>query len=233
MIKNMWIQKREDGNIYINEVIVRMRAGMLLLIPMYLGLTLYSIVTTSHWIVDPSTIIDTFETNFDDKIIYTIEAVRRTYDYTIPTLILFYALFEMIAGMSVFLSKFSPTIQLCNLLVQRTAPYYKPIVPKRFAWSLGASIIATCIVFFNPEVFASIVNSTFGKELLPTTENFMPVMTAFVLYFMCLPFMWLEVTFGFCVGCKIHSLLVAMRIIKDPCVECGDIFAKYEEDAKK
>jgi len=75
----------------------------------------------------------------------------------------------MIAGMFVFTSRFSPTIYLSSFLARKT-----PLVPKRFAWTIGASLISLCIVFFNPDTFAGWVNTLWGSELLTTAENFLP-----------------------------------------------------------
>ena len=114
----------------------------------------------------------------------------------------------MIAGMFIFTSRFSPTIYLSSFLARKTPPVWKPLVPKRFAWTIGASLISLCIVFFNPDTFAGWVNTLWGSELLTTAENFLPGWVVTRLIWACLIFMWLEAILGFCVGCKVHSLLV-------------------------
>lgn len=43
------------------------------------------------------------------------------------------------------------------------------------------------------------------------------------LLYLCLAMMWLEVVLGFCVGCKIHSLLVWLKWIEEPCYACNNI----------
>ena len=231
ILKNLWFRDPKEEVTYINDVAVRTRAGILLVIPFIMSFTLYDVVYTSHWVVDGNTAVDTYDTDWDDNIIYTVEAIKRTYDYSVQTLVLFYAIFEMIAGMFVFTSRLSPTILIATFLTRNLPPIWKPLVPKRFAWTLGASFIAICILFFNPDSFAIWVNELFGSKLLPETENYIPSWIAINLVWLCLFFMWLEAIFGFCVGCKIHSLLVMLHIIKKPCNECNNI--DWEEIARK
>ena len=231
VLRNLWYQDTSESSIYINEVAVRIRAGILLIIPLFMGLSLYDVIYTSKWIVDGNTAVDTFETNWDEHIIYAVEATKRTYEYSLQTTILFYALFEMIAGMFVFTSRFSPTIYLSSFLARKAPPVWKPLVPKRFAWTIGASLISLCIVFFNPDTFAGWVNTLWGSELLTTAENFLPGWVATRLVWVCLIFMWLEAILGFCVGCKVHSLLVLIGILKEDCKACNNI--DWDEIAKK
>lgn len=210
---------------------MRIRAGIMLLVPVFLGLTLYEILLLPQWIPDGSTATDTFETDWDGKIIYAIEAVKRTYEYSTQTTVLFYALYEMLAGMFVFTSRFSPTIYLSTFLARNKKPVWKPLVPKRYAWTIGATLISVCLVFFNPDTFAEWVNALFGDNLLPTTENYMPFWIPQTLVFVCLSFMWLETVLGFCVGCSVYSLLVKLSIHREECEACNNI--DWEEQAKK
>jgi hypothetical protein len=152
-----------------------------------------------------------------------VEAVRRTYDYTLQTWLLFYVLFEMLAGMSVRTSYLSPTIWLSTFLARNARPLWKPLAPKRFAWSIGATMVCVCLVFFHPEKFAGAVNTVFGSPLLPTTEQYLPRALPLVMVWLCLGFMWLEAILGFCVGCKIHSLLARVGIFKEECEACNNL----------
>jgi hypothetical protein len=95
----LWFRSRDDMTPFINDTAVRIRAGIMLAIPIFMAFTLWDIVFGSRWIVTGEVIKDTFETDFDNRILYMVEAVRRTYDYTVQTWLLFYALFEMLAGM--------------------------------------------------------------------------------------------------------------------------------------
>ena len=231
IFKNLWFRDTNEQAIYLNEVAMRIRAGILLLIPLYMGLTLYDVVYTSSWVVDGNTAVDTYDTNWDDQIIYQVEAVKRTYDYTVQTWILIYGLFEMIAGMFIVTSRLSPTIYLATFLARKTPPVWKPLVPKRFAWSIGASLITICLIFFNPDTVAGWVNGIAGQTLLPETQNFIPYWIPVNMVWVCMAFMWLETVMGYCVGCKVHSLLVWVGVIKEECHDCNNI--DWDEIARK
>ena len=221
--KNLWFRDPKESSIYINDVSVRIRAGLLLAIPLYMGLSLFDVIYTSKWIVDGNTAVDTYDTDWEDRIIYAVQATKRTYEYSVQTTVLFYALFEMIAGMFVFTSRLSPTILISSYLSKNTPPVWKPLAPKRFAWSLGASFIIACILFFNPDTFADWVNNLFSSELLPTDRNYMPTWIPMYLVWICLGLMWLEAVLGFCLGCKIHALLARIGIFKEECEACNNL----------
>lgn len=231
VLKNLWFRDSKESQVYINDVAVRIRAGLLLFIPIYMSFTLYEAVFIDHWIVDGNTATDTYDTDWDGNIIYTVEAIKATYDYTVQTWVLLFALFEMLAGMFVITSRFSPAILLASLLAKNTKPVWKPLLPKRFAWSIGASFITVCLIFFNPEIFANWVNSLAGSTLLPTTENYMSPWIPLILVWICLGFMWLETVLGFCVGCKVHALLVKAGALKEECEACNNI--DWEEIARR
>jgi len=219
----LWFRDPTDTTPWINEAAVRIRAGIMLAIPIYMAFTLWDIVLGTRWEVTGNVITDTYDVDFDGRILYMVEAVRRTYDYTVQTWLLFYALFEMLAGMSVKTSYLSPTIWLSTFLARNARPVWKPLAPKRFAWSIGATMICICLVFFHPEKFAGAVNTVFGSPLLPTTEQYMPRALPLVMVWLCLGFMWLEAILGFCVGCKIHSILARMGIFKEECDACNNL----------
>jgi hypothetical protein len=126
-------------------------------------------------------------------------------------------------GMTIWTARFSPTIQIASYLARHKPPVWKPIAPKRFAWGLGITLASFCLIFFNPDLFATTLNGVFGSELLPTTYNYIPYQIPIALLYLCLAMMWLEVVLGFCLGCKIHSLLVWLRIINEPCYTCNNI----------
>jgi hypothetical protein len=223
VLKNLWFRDPSEEKPYINDVAVRVRAGILLLIPLYMGLTLFDAIYTSNWIVTGDFIEDTMETDWEERIIYQVEAVKRTYDYSFQSLLLLFALFEMLAGMFVITSRFSPTIYLSSFLVKNKPPEWKPLLPKRFAWSIGATLIVSCLVFFNPEVLAGWVNGLWGAEVLPETSNYMPPWVPTTLVWICLGFMWLETVLGYCVGCKVHALLVKLGVLEEECEACNNI----------
>ncbi|QCU89825.1 DUF4395 family protein [Thiomicrorhabdus sediminis] len=231
IFKNLWFRDINEATPFINETAVRIRAGMLLLIPLYMGLTLFDVGFTSSWLVDGNTAVDSYDTDWDGNIIYQVEAIKRTYEYSLQTIVLFYALFEMIVSMFKTTSWLSPTIWISAFLAYNKPAVWKPLLPKRFAWTIGAILISVCLVFFNPEVFASWVNAIYGSTLLPETVNYMPFWIPMTLVWVCIGFMWLEAILGFCVGCQIHALLVKLRILDEPCEACGNI--DWDEIARK
>lgn len=222
-LKNLWFRDTAENPTYINDIAVRIRAGMLLAVPLFMALTLWDAIFGPNWVVDGNTIVDTYETDWDGHTIYAAQVIKRTWDYTVQTGVLFYALFEMLAGMSRYTARLSPTILIASLLASRQAPVWKPLLPKRFAWSIGASFIVVCLVFFNPEIVAGWVNALAGREVLSETENYMPYWIPLTLVWVCLGFMWLEAILGFCVGCKVHALLVRVGVLKDVCEACNNI----------
>jgi hypothetical protein len=120
--RQLWFRELGDNSLLINEVAVRIRAGLLLLVPLYMGYTLFSVVFGPHWVVTGNYIKDTMDMDFDNRILYHVEAVRRTYDYKVQTMVLFYALFEMLAGMFRSTSRLSPTIFISTLLARHHRP---------------------------------------------------------------------------------------------------------------
>lgn len=230
-IKNLWFRDPKEKPVYINDVAVRIRAGLLLVIPVYMGFTLYDAIFVSHWIVDGNTIMDTGELDWDDHIIYSAEVTRKVYDYSFQTWVLIYAMFEMLSGLFVTTSRLSPTILISSFLARNKQPVWKPLVPKRYAWVLGASFITICLIFFNPDVFANWVNNLTGSKLLPTTYNYMPNWIPLTFVWICLGFMWMETVLGFCMGCKLYALMVKLGVHKEECEACNDI--DWDEIARR
>ncbi len=223
VFRKLWFLDPRSDTLFINDIAVRIRAGLLLIIPLYMGFTLYEAIYGSHWIVTGNAIKDTFDTDFDGHTLYSVEAIRRTLDYSKQTMLLCFALFEMLSGMFAFTARFSPTVLISSFLAKGRAPVWKPLTPKRFAWSIGASFISVCLVFFNPEVFAGWVNWALAHEVLPTTQNYLPKWIPLVLVWVCVGFMWMETVLGFCVGCKVHSLLVKVGLMRDECEACNNL----------
>ncbi|MDX1796608.1 MAG: DUF4395 family protein [Hydrogenovibrio sp.] len=221
--KNTWFRDPNEEVLFINDTAVRIRAGMMLAIPLFMALTLFDVAYTSPWIVDGATVEDTYETNEASQIVYSAQITKRTYDYSVQTALLFYGLFELLAGMFVWSSRLSPTIHLSNYLARNKRAEWKPLTPKRFAWGLGISLVSLCLVFFNPDVFANGVNEFFGTALLPTTYNYIPYWLPVNLVWVCIALMWFEAVLGFCLGCKIHSGLVWLGVIQEPCYACHNI----------
>jgi hypothetical protein len=223
VFRKLWFLDPHADPLYINDVAVRIRAGIMLIVPLYMGLTLFQAVFGSHWVITGNVVRDTFDTDFDGHILYMVEATRRTWDYSTQTMVLWYTLFEMLAGMFRFTSRLSPTVLIASFLARGHEPVWKPLLPKRFAWTIGASFITVCLIFFNPEVFAGWVNWVFRQEVLSTTTNYMPKWIPLTLVWVCFGFMWMETVLGFCVGCKVHSLLVKLGMLEEECEACNNL----------
>lgn len=221
--QNGWL--REPGAMLpmINDTAVRIRAGFLIAIPLFMAYTLLSSVYGSVWVVTGNAVVDTFDTDMQGRILYQVEAVRRTYEYSLQTKMLWYALFEMLAGMSERTAILSPTIWIAHFFSKRHAPVWKPLMPKRFAWAFGATMVSLCLIFFNPDTFAEWINAITRTGLMPTTYNYMPGWTPNVLVILCVGFMWMEAVLGICAGCLLHAGAVKLGWVADPCVACNQL----------
>lgn len=221
--KNLWFRDKTEEIVFINSHAVRLRAGLMLLLPIYMVIVLFTTVLAPTWTVVPNTFVEeTFDVTDDFRVIFNVQAFKTAFDYTVPSLVLFYGLFEMIVGMFVRTSYLSPTIHLATFLPRNIPPKWEPLKPKRFAWLIGASLITLCLVFFNPDTFARFVNLVSGSMLLPTDENYMPdFIPLFV--FLCFMLMWLEAVFGFCLGCKMHWIFAKLGIFKEHCYDCMNV----------
>ena len=221
--KYLWFRDPKEETVFINHYAVRLRAGLMLLLPLYMITVLLTSVTAPTWtVLENGFMEETFDLTKNFQVIFDVQAYKTTFDYSIPTLVLFYGLFEMLAGMFIKLAYFSPTIHLATYLTRNIPPKWEPLNPKRFAWSIGVALITLCILFFNPDSFASFVNDLFGTFLLPTTINWMPPFTP-LLVWVCFFFMWMETVFGFCLGCKLHWLLAKLGFFKAHCYDCINV----------
>jgi hypothetical protein len=221
--KNLWFRDKTEDVIFINKYAVQLRAGLMLLIPIYMVIILFTTVLAPTWTVTPNTFsVETFDMTEQFRVIFNVQAFRTAFDYTIPTFVLLYGLFEMIVGMFVKTAFLSPTIHLATLLTRNTRPKWEPLKPKRFAWIIGAVLIASCLTFFHPDTVAIAVNGLFSTEVLSTTTNWMPNFIP-LLVGVCFVLMWLEAVFGFCLGCKIHWMLAKLGILKEHCYSCMNV----------
>lgn len=93
-------------------------------------------------------------------------------------------------------TRFSPVSQLANLIVSNQSPEYVGAIQKRFAWSIGLVLSGTMILML----------FVFGIQGLPNL----------IVCGICLLFMFLETSFGICVGCKIYNYLMRIGVIATP-----------------
>lgn len=221
--KNLWFRDKSEEIIFINSHAVRMRAGLMLIIPVYMLIILFTTVLAPTWSVLPNTFVEeTYDMTQDWRVIYQVQAARTLFDYTIPSWVLLYGLFEMMAGMFIKTAYLSPTIHLATFLTRNIRPKWEPLKPKRFAWAIGAILIISCLTFFNPDSVARSVNALLGEEMLPTTSNWMPNFIP-LLVGICFALMWMEAVFGFCLGCKIHWILTKLGVLKEHCYSCMNV----------
>ena len=209
---NLWFKDINDDILLVNENAMRARAGFLILMPIFLAFTFFDFnsMFTSQWIVNAVTAsADMMDTDSANRQIYMVEAVKRTYDYTLQTSVLSFGLFELLSGVTPFTSKFSPTIRLATWIVRNKKPVYSAYTPKRFAWVVGGLLVTSCIVFFNSVLI--------------------PIPVALGLLATCLTFIWLELSFGFCMGCYVYYILVKVGFLKEECYECNNLdFSKKD-----
>lgn len=200
-----------------------MRAGLMLILPIYMVIVLFTTVLAPTWTVLPNTFVEeTFDMTEEWRTIFNVQAHRTAFEYTLPSLVLLYGLFEMLAGMFVKTAYLSPSVHLATFLTRNIRPKWEPLKPKRFAWLIGATLIVSCLMFFNPDSVARFINNVFFMELLPTDRNWMPDFIP-MLVGVCFVFMWLEAVFGLCLGCKLHWLLVKMGLFKEHCYNCMNV----------
>ncbi len=102
-----------------------------------------------------------------------------------------YVIFDMTMAAIFGLTPLSPSGLLGTAITMKFAPVWKPIKPKRFAWSLGAIMGITCLTFR----FLNLSN--------PWLLSVLGV---------CFMLTWLEAVLGFCVGCWIHSMVFGCEV---------------------
>lgn len=219
----LWFRDRTEDIVFINKHAMQMRAGLMLLIPVYMLIILFTTVLAPTWTVVPNTFAEqTFDITDDFRTIYNVQAFLTVYDYSTPTLVLFYGLFEMFTGMFVRTAYLSPTIHLATFLTRNQRPKWEPLKPKRFAWLIGATLITLCLIFFNPDSLARFINGIASADLLPTDTNYMPeYIPLFV--FVCFTLMWMEAVFGYCLGCQMHWILAKIGVFKEHCYDCMNV----------
>jgi hypothetical protein len=102
-------------------------------------------------------------------------------------------IFDMAMAALFGLTPLSPTGVLGTAMTMGTKPLWKPIQPKRFAWSLGCILGVTCLTF----------------ELLGLSNAWLLGVLG-----ICFVLTWLEAVLGFCVGCWMHGLFFGCEVCK-------------------
>ncbi len=84
--KNLWFRDKTEEIIFINKYAVQMRAGLMLLIPIYMIIILFTTVLAPTWSVTPNTFAEeTFDMTTDFRVVFNVQAFKTPFDYTIPT----------------------------------------------------------------------------------------------------------------------------------------------------
>ncbi len=104
-----------------------------------------------------------------------------------------YVIFDMTVAALFGLTPLSLTGLLGTAMTMKMKPVWKPIKPKKFAWTLGAVLGITCL--------------TFRLLDLPNTAIISVLAICFVLT-------WLEAVLGFCVGCWMHGMFFGCETCK-------------------
>jgi hypothetical protein len=104
-----------------------------------------------------------------------------------------YVIFDMVSTALFGLTPLSPTGIIGTLITLHAHPLWKPVKPKRFAWTLGAVLGITCLTF-----------RLIGLGTIPIVT----------VLSMCFILTWLEAVLGFCVGCWMHSLFFGCEVCK-------------------
>ena len=95
--------------------------------------------------------------------------------------------------------KYSPTMFLAKIVIYKQSPLPIGAIQKKFAWSLG--LVLSAIIF------------TLSLFLINDSTYFDPVC---LLCIICILLLYLEATFGICVGCKLYDLAINLKLLKKP-----------------
>jgi len=95
--------------------------------------------------------------------------------------------------------KYSPTLFIAYLFVRKQSPLPIGAIQKKFAWSLGLGL---SVVIFSLSLF-----------LLNNVSFFEPVC---MLCIICLILLYVETSFGICLGCKLYYVALRLKLIKQP-----------------
>lgn len=95
--------------------------------------------------------------------------------------------------------KFSPTLFLGRLIVRKQSPLPIGAIQKKFAWSLGLTLVTVIFVL--------------SLLLQNDITYFEPVC---LLCVFCIFLLYIETAFGICGGCKLYYLAIYLKLFKEP-----------------
>ncbi len=109
--------------------------------------------------------------------------------------------FMMDMGIRIFINpKYSPTLTIARFFVRKQTPLYVGAAQKRFAWMIGFTLSSIMIVHI-------VVLNAFGP---------ISGLTCLV----CMIFMFWELAFNICIGCKIYALFHKGKVLHCPGEVC-------------
>ena len=104
-----------------------------------------------------------------------------------------YVILDMSMAALFGLTPLSPSGVIGTAMTMRFEPVWKPIRPKRFAWTLGCVLGITCLVFRLSGLSTGWLLGVLG---------------------ICFALTWLEAVLGFCVGCWMHGLCFGCEVCR-------------------
>jgi hypothetical protein len=124
---------------------------------------------------------------------FTNALLLKNFDFLKVVVVIFFFdfLMKVVIG-----SRFSPMSALGEWIVKNQKPEYIGMVQKRFAWGIGLIMASTMVILV-------VLLNVRGPINL-------------VICLFCLTVMWLETSFGICVGCKMYYGLIKLKLIKEP-----------------
>lgn len=93
-------------------------------------------------------------------------------------------------------TKYSPVSNIANWIVRKQTPDYVGAIQKRFAWAIGLALSGTMVAL----IFIFDIRGPVNLSICS----------------LCLTFMFLETSFGICVGCKIYNFLLDKGVLAQP-----------------
>lgn len=93
----------------------------------------------------------------------------------------------------------APFYFLGSLVVKKMRPEYTGAAQKRFAWFLGFLMALSVFSFIYIFQIRGVLNLSFCIA--------------------CLGLLWLESSFGICLGCKMYYGLIKLKLVKEPVVK--------------
>jgi len=95
--------------------------------------------------------------------------------------------------------KFSPTVFIGTLIVQKQSPLPIGAIQKKFAWSLGLTLSAVIFV-----LSILLQNDIFYFDAVC------------ILCIVCIALLFLETAFGICVGCQLYFVALRLKWMPQP-----------------